>query len=222
MDDTITYVFKIEAGADVSFEVNLNRPAQSGDLPDWTLLENNKCANCPLAAAPGARCPAAADLVPIVQRFSELASIGNTMVRVVRPQFELHKQTDTQTALSALMGLILATSGCPILNRMRPMAQMHLPFPSENEVVYRIVSMHLFKCYLDGTTPDLKDLETFFADVDQLNHAFAKRIKRATQEDASINALVLLHSRSMLASLSIEDNLAQIRAWFPVGSSKQA
>jgi len=214
MSDTITYIFKVASGAEHRFDIGLDRPAADGALPDWTLLEKDKCPHCPLPAKPGARCPAAADLASVVQQFSALTSIENVDVRVVRPEFELHKHTDSQTALSALMGLILATSGCPILNRMRPLAHMHLPFPEETEVVYRIISMHVIECFLEGTAPDLRKLEGFFADVEKLNHAFAQRIKRAVKQDAGINALVMLHSRSLMASLSIEDNMEKIRTWF--------
>ena len=44
--------------------------------------------------------------------------------------------------------------------------------------------------------------------------AFAARLKRALRSDAGINALVMLHSRAMLASLSIGPELENIRAWF--------
>jgi hypothetical protein len=112
------------------------------------------------------------------------------------------------------MGLILATSACPILNRMRPLAHTHQPFPSETEVVYRIAAMHLLDCFLRDATPDLHGLTELFADIAKLNEAFARRITLATQRDASINALVKLHSRSMLASLSIDDKLDEIHRWF--------
>lgn len=214
MDNTITYVFQIDSGAEVRFDVDLDRPAAQGDLPNWTLLETDKCPHCPLPALPGARCPAAADLVPLIQRFSALASIGTAEVHVVRAEYEVRKRTDTQTALSAMMGLVLATSGCPILSRMRPLAHTHLPFASETESIYRITAMHLFSCFLDQKTPDLKGLTALFTDIDNLNLAFAKRIKRAIENDASINALVLLHSRNMMASLLIDDNIEKIRAWF--------
>ena len=190
----------------------------SGNLPDWTLLDTHKCPNCPLPSTPGARCPAAADLVSIVQRFSQLASIDSVDVRVLREQFEVSKHTDTQTALSALMGLILATSACPILGRMRPLAHMHAPFSGETEIVYRMAAMHLFDCFLTGNAPDLAGLEAFFADIDTLNRSFAFRIKRATERDASINALVVLQARSMLASLSLNSKLAEIREWFGRGT----
>jgi hypothetical protein len=57
-----------------------------------------------------------------------------------------------------------------------------------------------------------------FTDIDNLNLAFAKRIKRAIQNDASINALVLLHSRNMMAGLLIDENLEKIRAWYQPGA----
>ena len=217
MTQTISYFLRLESGVEHRFDVDFDRAIASGALPDWTLLETDKCGNCPLASGPGVRCPAAADLVPVIERFSALASVDNIDVRVVSAQYESHKHTDTQTALSALMGLILATSACPILSRMRPLAHTHLPFSSDTEMVYRIAAMHLFDCFLSGKTPDLNGLADFFADIDKLNKAFAQRIKRATQRDAGINALVVLHARSMLASLSIEDKLDEIRGWFRRG-----
>jgi len=210
----ISYFFRLQSGVEYRFDVDLERPAASGDLPEWTLLKNDQCPHCPLAAAPGARCPAAADLVPVLKQFSALASIDDVEVRVVREQYEARKKTDTQTALSALMGLILATSACPILSRMRPLANTHQPFSTDTEMVYRLASMHLFECFLAGKTPDLRELSGFFAELDMLNAAFAVRIKRATERDASVNALVVLHARSMVASMSLEKKLGEIREWF--------
>lgn len=214
MSNAITYIFRLDSGTEHRFEVDFDRAPASGNLPDWTLLDTHKCPNCPLPSTPGARCPAAADLVSIVERFSQLASIDSVDVRVLREQFEVSKHTDTQTALSALMGLILGSSGCPILGRMRPLARTHLPFPTETEVVYRIAAMQLLACHLAGKPPTLDGLTDFFADIETLNEAFAKRLKRAITNDAGINALVVLHSRNMVASFSVDETLEQIRTWF--------
>ncbi|MFM9969493.1 MAG: DUF6901 family protein [Burkholderiales bacterium] len=213
MNKNITYYFKLKTGAEHRFDVDLDRPVRSGEGPAWTLLASDKCPNCPLGDDV-ARCPAAVDLVPLIERFSALASIDKVDVRVVTAQHEARKDTDSQTALSALMGLILATSGCPILGRMHPLAQTHMPFATPTEVVYRMASMHIFGCFLEGQPANLQGLERFFADIDTLNHAFARRLKRALESDAGINALVMLHSRAMLASLSIEAELETIRGWY--------
>lgn len=210
----VTYIFRLESGVEHRFDVELGRPDAVGDLPAWTLLEEDKCPHCPLASTPGARCPAAADLVPAVEKFSALSSIDRIDVLVVTPEYEARKRTDTQTALSALMGLILATSACPILGRLRPLAHTHRPFATPTEMVYRIVSMHLTGCFLRGEPVGLDGLDGLLSDIDRLNHAFSGRLTRAVRRDAGINALLALHSRSMLVSLSIEAEMENIRAWF--------
>ena len=210
----IIYLFRLESGVKHSFDVQFDRPLAGGDLPAWTRLETEKCPHCPLLNAEDARCPAAADLVPVVERFSALTSIDRVDVLVVTPQYEARKRTDTQTALSALMGLIFATSACPILGRMRPLAHTHKPFATPTETVYRIASMHLLGCYLRGEPVGLDGLEAFFSDIDRLNRAFSGRLQLAVQRDAGVNALLALHSRSMLASMSIEAEMEKIRAWF--------
>ena len=216
------YLFRLESGAGHRFDVEFDRPPAAGDLPDWTRLEVDKCPHCPLANAAGAHCPAAADLVPLVKEFSALSSIDRVDVHVLTPQYEARKRTDTQTALSAVMGLVLATSACPILRRMLPLAHMHMPFATETERVYRIVSMHLMGCFLRGEPVGLDGLGGFFYDIEVLNHAFFARLSRAVQRDAGINALLALHSRSMVASMSIKPEMETIRAWFqaiPAGAA---
>ncbi|HUX23085.1 MAG TPA: hypothetical protein VMV87_00575 [Burkholderiales bacterium] len=214
LNEKIIYFFRLESGVQHRFDVEFDRPPASGELPEWTRLDVDKCPHCPLPSAPGAHCPAAADLVPLVERFSALTSIDLVDVLVVTPQYAARKRTDTQTALSALMGLILATGACPILGRMRPLAHMHMPFATATQTVYRIASMHLFGCFLRDEPAGLDGLDRFFSDIDRLNHAFFGRLNRAVQRDAGINALLALHSRSTLASMSIGPEMEKIRAWF--------
>lgn len=214
MSKKVVYIFRLESGVGHRFDVEFDRPLAAGDLPEWTLLESDKCPHCPLPDASGRHCPAAADLVPVVEKFSALSSIDRIEVRVVTPEFEASKRTNTQTALRALMGLILATGACPILGRMRPLAHMHMPFATTTEVVYRIVSMHLMGQFLRGEPVGLDGIDSFFSDIDRLNRAFFGRLKRAVQRDASINALLALHSGSMVAGMSIKPELEIIRAWF--------
>ena len=210
----VIYLFQLDSGIGYRFDVEFDRTVAGGELPEWTRLETDQCPHCPLPSAPGARCPAAADLVPLVERFSALSSIGRVEVRVLTAEFEARKQTDTQTALSALMGLVLATSACPILGRMRPLAHTHSPFATASEQVYRILSMHLMGCFLRGEPAALDGLDRLFSDIDRLNQAFFGRLNRAVQRDAGINALLALHSRSTLASLTIATEIENIRAWF--------
>jgi hypothetical protein len=214
MNQKVIYFFRLESGVQLRFDVEFDRPPASGELPEWTRLETNKCPHCPLADATGARCPAAADLAPVVERFSALTSIDRIEVLVLTPEFEARKRTDTQTALSALMGLILATSACPILGHLRPLAHTHMPFATPTQLVYRMVTMHIMDRLLRGEPSGLDGLDAFLTDIDRLNHAFFGRLKSAVQRDAGINALLSLQSRSMLVSLSIGPEMENIRTWF--------
>jgi len=217
MTTVVTYIFSLENGDEHRFEIQLDRPAadtHAKNLPSWTTLANNTCPHCPLPKSAGAVCPAAADLVPVVKRFSALASVVGSEVRVITSEREVRKQTDVQTALSGMMGLILATSGCPILRRLRPLAQTHLPFVTETEMVYRMAAMQLFGCFLRGEPASFDGLRRFFADLDTLDHAFAERLRLAAEKDASLNALMVLHARAMIASFSIDRELARIKEWF--------
>ena len=214
VNNKIIYLFRLESGTQHRFDVEFDRRPAGGELPEWTRLEQDQCPHCPLASAPGAHCPAAADLVPVVERFSALSSIDRIEVLVLTAQFEARKRTDTQTALSALMGLILATSACPILGRLRPLAHTHMPFATATQLVYRIVSMHVMGRLLHDESVGLDGLDRFLSDIDRLNHAFFGRLKRAVERDAGVNALLALQSRSMLVSLAMEQEMENIRAWF--------
>jgi len=81
-------------------------------------------------------------LVDLVTRCEELVSYDQIDVRVVTDEW-----TITQRAISALMGLIMATSGCPKTAYLKPMARFHLPLASEDEAVYRVTSMYLLAQY---------------------------------------------------------------------------
>ena len=64
------------------------------------------------------------------------------------------------TGLQSLFGLMMATSGCPILSRLRPLADYHLPFADIDETVHRVVGTYLMRQYFEGqetgTEPDLE------------------------------------------------------------------
>lgn len=56
-------------------------------------------------------------------------------------------ETSAQQGLGSLLGLIMATSGCPHTVFFKPMARFHLPFSNESETIYRAVSMYLLSQY---------------------------------------------------------------------------
>jgi hypothetical protein len=124
-----------------------------------------------------------------------------------------------QQALASLMGLIMASSGCPRTAVFRPMARFHLPFSSESETAYRVAAMYLLAQHYaaaEGGRPDIKldDLERVYNGVHAVNRGMATRLRAASRQDAIVNAVVLLDVYSSLVPAAIHDILAEIKPAF--------
>ena len=107
--------------------------------PRWTRLDHQQCNNCPLSRNEFSHCPAAVDLHRVIEDFQGLPAIRKAQVHVRTPEREYNKLVGLEEGLRALLGVIMATSACPILGRLKPMAHQHLPFASNQEFVLRAV-----------------------------------------------------------------------------------
>jgi hypothetical protein len=124
-----------------------------------------------------------------------------------------------QQALASLMGLIMASSGCPRTAVFRPMARFHLPFSNESETAYRVAAMYLLAQHFiarEGGKADfnLDDLGRVYRGVHAVNRGMAQRLRAATRQDAIVNAIVLLDVYSSLVPAAIHDILAEIKPAF--------
>jgi hypothetical protein len=163
----------------------------------WTELEFNQCRVCTLKATEHKYCPVACNLSYVLLQFKDDPSHEKVRVKVTSEQRVTEKEASLQEGISPLMGLIMATSGCPILDEFKPMAFMHLPFSSKDEMIFRAVSTYLTAQYvreMNGLTPDWKliNFKDMYAKVKQLNSDFAKRLQEIKGKDANINALIRL------------------------------
>jgi hypothetical protein len=219
----IEYVFKMSDGREDRFVVEVERGSRAlpvlDEGPFWSELGYEMCPSCPLAKTGAKRCPPAVDLTEVLTRFAEILSIETAVVRVIAPERTFEKQTDTQTALQSLLGLIMATSACPVLGRLKPLARMHLPFATVEETIARTAGSFLVAEYFrakDGGLPDwnLEGLRGLYMELQDVNMAFAARIRAAAKRDASLNAISLLFSVSVLVSASLEADLAKVRTLY--------
>lgn len=194
------------------------RPEQSS-LPSWTMLEFHQCPNCPLDAADHPHCPVAVNLVPLLHGIGDLQSHEPVQLHVRESRRTVSASTTAQRAVSSLLGLIMATSACPHTSHFRPMAQFHLPLASVEETVYRATSMYLLAQYFvcrDGKHPDLdlSGLAEIYANLEVVNRAMAQRLRGASEEDAAVNAVVILDVLAKTLPFAIFDELAGMRQLF--------
>lgn len=198
------YTFVSKDGGRKSFEVRLDpvnmrlldMPAES-TLPEWTKLDNAKCSNCPLSSETTPRCPAAAALAGVVDGFRDVLSYEEGEVVVESEGRTTTRRAAVQRTLPSLIGLYMACSGCPILEKMKPMARHHLPFANMDETAYRVVTMYAAAQVArarKGLSADFAfdGLRRLYDDINKVNADFCVRLRSAAREDSLFNSIVNL------------------------------
>lgn len=191
----------------------------------WTRLDFHRCSHCPLDSATTPFCPLARALGGFIQGFDQFYSYEIARVEVVTAQRTIVTNQPLQAGMASILGLVGATSGCPHLDFFRPMARFHLPFASEQETLFRALSIHLLGEYMraggQGQAPiGLSTLQDRYAAVAEVNYAMADRIRAAFKKDVVVNAIVILDSFAHAVPWVIDDALVEIRPLFdlPPGS----
>jgi len=221
----LKYRFTLPDSSERAFALEMDRdtaeltPSTRTDLAKWTELGFNQCVGCPLQLAPDARCPAAVHLSGVIEGFEDIVSYDTVRVTVESEERSVTATLSAQQALASLMGLVMASSGCPKTAVFRPMARFHLPFSSESETAYRVAAMYLVAqhfAHRDGAPSDLNldQLERVYRGVHAVNRGMAQRLRAATRQDAIVNAIVLLDVYSSLVPAAIHDILDEIRPAF--------
>jgi hypothetical protein len=203
----------------VSFRLTNAPPANP---PFWTELGFNQCANCPLKAAIQPHCPAALQMVGGIDELKALVSHDTVNVTVFQDERRVSAVTTAQTALSSVFGLIMATSGCPWTDHLRPMARFHLPFASVAETVYRSVSMYaLARLAWNGSaeTPSFGPLRELYRQLHVVNRDMSRRLGAAAQSDPARNAVALLDAFATLLPDALEKSLQDIAPLFTAWST---
>lgn len=222
----ICYQLTFMDGESVAIEVPLDGRTlalawdQISSPPEWTRLRCAQCPECRLPASAHVYCPVATSLVKVVERFTRRVSYEPVALTVVTFERKTVARTTLQAALGSLLGILMVTSGCPTLDKLRPMVRFHLPLATDHETVYRAASMYLMAQYLrtrDGLRPDwtLEGLERIYDDVHRVNLAVARRIREAAVSDAHANALTRLDLFADGVAWSIRDSLSELRYLFP-------
>lgn len=221
----LSYRFTFPDSRERVFALELDRdtaeltPPVNPDPPAWTKLAFNQCTGCPFETSKVSHCPAALHLAEVIDGFADLVSYDTVRVAVESEERCVVATLSAQQGLASLLGLLMASSGCPRTAVFRPMARFHLPFSSESETAYRVASMYLLAQHFiarDGGDPDLAlaDLQRVYKGVHAVNRGMAHRLRSATRQDAIVNAIVLLDVYTSLVPSAIHDILGEIKPAF--------
>jgi len=189
----------LERNIDVKMDektLTLIQPRKAS-YPKWTELKYFKCPNCSLDENRHLFCPIAINVVELVDFFKTAISYDKVDLIIKSEERKYMKRTTLQQGISSLLGIYMVTSGCPIMEKLKPMVRYHLPFPTLRETQYRVMSMYLlaqYFLYRRGKTPDweLKHLVKIYDDIQIVNKSFFQRLSHSKIKDATLNALVKL------------------------------
>lgn len=220
------YRFILGKGLEKAIDVKLDKRTLSliqtrkESYPKWTELEFFKCPNCPLHEDQDRFCLIAKNLVGLVDFFRNMISYKEVNLLIQSEARGYIKRTTLQQGISSLVGIYMVTSGCPIMEKLKPMVRYHLPFATLKETQYRVMSMYLLAQYFlhrRGKEPDwgLNNLAKIYDDVQIVNKSFCQRLASIKIKDATLNALIKLDMFAKHVSATINrDVLDEIESLF--------
>lgn len=225
MDSIIQYRFDIEGASLEVFEIILDEEMRLKDtfdmaqVPEWYKLGFNKCPNCTLSEDEHPVCPMMVAIGRAVSRFDRIASFELVNLSVITETRSYVQKTTAQRALSSLLGLLIAASGCPHTVFFRPMAVFHLPLSTEEETAFRAAGMFLIGQYLrktEGLVAELglSGLKKIYEDVSLVNRSVANRLRSAASSDSLVNAVILLDLYAKALPSMIDMKLEELRPVF--------
>ena len=196
---------------------NFEHPAQKTDIPDWCQLGYKQCPNCTLSPIWHPYCPLAVRLIPFVN-LPACNSYDEVSAKVEMENKVITTETSAQEALSSLVGLVIATSGCPHTRFFKPLAWFHNPFSSPEETLYRTCAAYLFSC-ISHRKPDQPEisfelLKEIYKNIHIINVNIAARIHNHSETDSVLNAIVLIDLITKELPITIDDDLSDVKRLF--------
>lgn len=192
-------------------------PAPDVDIPDWCELEFKKCPNCTLDNIWHKYCPLAVRLIPFVN-LPACRSYDEVEARVEMDNRTVLCETSAQEAFSSLLGLVMATSGCPHTGFFKPMAWYHQPFSSPEETLYRVCTTYLFSYAMhkqnQKESMSFEELKQVYKNIHMINVNIAARIKNFSDTDSAINAIVLLDLITKDLPIAVDEDLSDLKQLF--------
>ena len=221
MTETVTYTFhetkEVEAVVKLDFddETFLHILPSDTPKPDWAKLECSKCPNCNIDAGTE-YCPAALSIANFLPDFANAVSHTQCVVKVETVNRIIVSKSPIQYGIASLLGLSMASSGCPRTAFLRPMARFHLPFPDQKETVSRSLGTWLLTEYIKSGASgkpaalSFDGLKEAYAQVSIVNTAMAERLQNVVKRDAAINAIVILDAFALVTPDNLENEFADI------------
>jgi hypothetical protein len=220
----VSYIIESEDGSREVFTLDIDLPQVAlkqpdhSNLPDWARLEYHQCTHCPLSKEENPFCPVATLLVDYGQRVGRMVSYEQVDLTVEQAGTRTTANVSAQEALRSVLGLVMATSGCPHMSFFRPLARYHVPLADMELTILRAMSFYLVGQYFnDKDKPDwdtsFDGLIEIYKSAQEVNKGMAERLRNA-QVFTELNWLAALDTFAGMMPLTIQRSLLKAKAYF--------
>jgi hypothetical protein len=159
-------------------------------------------------------CKAETAIVDVAERFDDLHSTDFITTEVTIEGRTVRLESPAPRALASLMGLLMASSGCPRLIPFRAMALFHQPFATAEENVVRAAGFWLIRCWTQGTTTEespFTALQQVWDSLEDVNRHVGEKLLARTTSDAASNGIAFLDVLAKMGTLGLDSALDMLR-----------
>lgn len=219
-EETLSFIYRFNLPSEVKefsvclrrSDLSIIRDEENSVKTDWALLKNFACPHCPLDQTVNEYCPLALNLYHLIMEFNHFASYDDVEVEVETYSRNFTKSTALQSGVSSLLGILMVSSGCPIMGKLKPLLYSHLPFATLDETQLRVFSLYLLSQYIrykKGDQPDweMNNLVEIYNKISILNRNVSKQIVLLEEKDASINSLIILNNFAEYVTFTINEKM---------------
>ncbi len=213
----IDYQIKKPCGGVVDIPVVLDEqglasPAGTGQTPVGPVEYMGE--HCQACEAHHGCCKAERALDGVLTEFENLKSTDwvNASVRMEGRQVSV--ESPAPRVLASLLGLLMASSGCPRLIPFRAMALYHLPFATAEENAIRAAGFWLMRCWIQGEPLDenpFSALQTAWDNLEEVNRHVSQKVLARSQHDAASNGIAFLDVLAKMGTMGLESALETLR-----------
>ncbi len=191
-------------------ETLLEKSPLAGENPDWARMDWFKCPICPIESGETTYCPLALRVNKVIKFFSDFPSFEKAKISVETAERGSYKYTSVQTGISSMMGLFMASSGCPIIGQLKSLVRFHLPFASLAETEYKVLAMYILAQFFRAKENKKIDwklvkLRKIYNDIEQVNRHVVSKLAEIEMRDSSRNAVIALNSYAQYITMELDD-----------------
>ncbi len=185
-------------------------------LPGWTRLENDMCEDCIYAKTGQKYCKAAIGLHAAVKSFSNIKSIARiTLTTITTNGNVLSRCATAQEGLSVLFFSCLVFSGCYKFAQFKWSWNYYTTQQTHEDMFFTLMSSYITKEFLLGsaTNVEIKSANILleFKSIYYSLIRIIERVRKASEKDANMNALVRLASMTNILQTSFDDLMSNLR-----------